>query len=116
MGVGSTTVSDDPALPLSVEIAERGTAQRARLQSAMEVDPPRPGASATITSSSGTDGLNEPVRCEAALEAAIQAVSSADSATERTALVSPEAGPLEAPITHISEAPGAGAPEATGVS
>ena len=64
-------MSGDPALPLSVEIAERGTTQRARLESAMEVDPPRPGASATITSCSGTDGLNEPVPGKAALEAAI---------------------------------------------
>ena len=64
-------VSGNPALPLSVEIAERGTTQRARLASAMEVDPPRPGASATITSCSGTDGLNEPVPGKAALEAAI---------------------------------------------
>ena len=51
----------DPALPLSVEIVERGTVQKARLESPIEVDQPRPGASATITSDSGTEWLNEPV-------------------------------------------------------
>ena len=51
----------DPALPLSVEIVQRGTVQRARLVSAMEADQPWPGASANITSSSGTDGLVESV-------------------------------------------------------
>ena len=81
----------------------------------MEVDPPRPRASATFIGGSGTDGLNEPVPCEAALEAVVQTVSGADSATERTALVNPEARPLEAPIARISAAPGTGAPESTGV-
>ena len=77
----------------------------------MEVDPPRPEASATVTSCSGTDGLNQPIPSEAALEAVIQAFASAESATGETALVSPEAGPLETPFPPTSEV----APEAAGV-
>ena len=60
--------------------------------------------------------MNEPVPFEAALEAAVQAVSSAENATGRTALVNPDAGSLAALTANISEAPGINAPEATGVS
>ena len=76
------------------------------------MDPPRPEASATVTSCSGTDGLNQPIPGEAALEAVIRAFASAESATGETALVSPEAGPLETPFQPTSEV----APEANVVA